>query len=57
MGGLIRNSIILLSVSFVQHRIVMNTSTVHIGVDFRGEVGGCLTRAVYVTNIMETGVQ
>ena len=58
MGGLIRHSIILLSVSYVQHRIVMTTGTVHIGgVDIRGGVGGCSTRAMYVRNIiMETGV-
>ena len=31
MGGLIRNSSILLSVSYVQHCIVMTTGTVHIG--------------------------
>ena len=57
MGGLIRNSIILLSVSYVQHRIVMITGTVHIGgVDFRGGVGDWSIRAVCVKNIMETGV-
>ena len=39
MGGLIRNSIILLSVSYVQHCIVMATGAVHIGgVDFCGRV-------------------
>ena len=39
MGGMIRNSTILLSVSYVQHRIVMITGTVHIGsVDFCGRV-------------------
>ena len=40
MGGLIRNSIILLSVSYIQHCIVMTTGTVHIGgVEFCGGVG------------------
>ena len=40
MRGLIRNSIILLSGSYVQHCIVMITGTVHIGgIDFRGQVG------------------
>ena len=35
MGGLIRNSIVVLSVSYVQYCIVMTTGTVHIGdVDF-----------------------
>ena len=44
MGGLIRNSIILLSVSYVQHRIVMITGTVHIGgVGFCGRVGKSVT--------------
>ena len=39
MGGLIRNSAILLSVSYVQHCIVMTTGNVHIGgVDFCRQV-------------------
>ncbi len=53
MGGLIGNSIILLSVYYV-HRIVMTTGTVR--VDFRGGVDGWSTRSVYDKNIMETGV-
>ena len=41
MGGLIRNSIILLSVSYVQHRIVMTTGLVPFILEvliFAGEV-------------------
>ena len=40
MGRLILNSIILLSVSYVRHCIVIITGIVHIGgVDFCGRVG------------------